>query len=312
MSSVLKYRLTLGPLLIALLIAISWFDQWLQGRAISRFWQAVLLQREAKAPPGVAIFVVMVVASVLASRELARILRDKGIMASKRITTTASITGLLVSTIVPADWPAPVGVAAVSSAAVGVFLLSLGFYSRHRNVQGTVAAAGGTLLSFVYLGLMFGFILAIRREHTVWVLLWVILVTKASDIGAFATGKTIGRHKMILWLSPGKTWEGFFGGVVFAAVIGAAGLAGLAALHRSQGVAEPVPPAWMGAAAGVLFGVTAVMGDLIASLFKRDAGIKDSSTIIPGFGGVLDVIDSPLLVAPVAYWWVHLVHRAGW
>jgi phosphatidate cytidylyltransferase len=309
---VLKYRLTLGPLLIAFLIAICWFDQWLQGRPIPAALQHLLLQREPAAPPGLAIFFVMVAASILASRELARILRDKGILASKRITTTASLTGVLVSTIVPADWPATLGVAAVSSAAVGVFVLSLGFYSRHRTVQGTVAAAGGTLLSFVYLGLMFGFILAIRREHTVWVLLWVILVTKSSDIGAFATGKLIGRHKMILWLSPGKTWEGFFGGVALAAAIGAIGLLGLAAIHRVQGMREPVPPAWTGAAAGILFGVTAVMGDLIASLFKRDAGIKDSSSIIPGFGGILDVIDSPLLVAPVAFWWVHFVHRAGW
>ncbi len=308
-SPVLRYRLTLGPLLILLLIALCWLDEGLQGRPLSHAAQLLLLQRHPEVPPGLAIFPIMVAASVLASRELSRIMRDKGILASKRITTTAALSGLLVACIIPPEWPATVGVAAVSSAAVWVLLLSLVFYSRHKTVQGTVAAAGGTLLAFVYLGLMFGFILALRREHSVWLLLWVILVTKSSDIGAFATGKLIGRHKLILWLSPGKTWEGFVGGIVLAAIVGAAGLEGL---RHLIGAKEPVPPSWTGAAAGVLFGLTAVLGDLIASLFKRDAGIKDASTIIPGFGGVLDVLDSPLLVAPVAYWWVHLVHHARW
>ncbi len=286
----LRYRLTLGPVLIALLVAISWLDQFLEGRG----W-----------PPGIALFPVMILASVMASRELSRILKDKGIQASKRVMTTASITGLLVSCAVPADWSATKSVAAVSSAAVGVLMLSILFYSRRRSVEGAVAAAGGTLLSFVYLGLMFGFVLAIRRHHSVWLLLWVILTTKASDIGAFATGKAIGRHKLILWLSPGKTWEGLFGGVVLSAAVGASGLWLLARWH-----AEAVPPAWTGAFAGVLFGLTGVVGDLIASLFKRDAGLKDAGHVLPGFGGVLDVLDSALLVAPVAFWWLELVHSA--
>src|SRR5262245_15235359 len=105
-----------------------------------------MLQRQPRIPPGLAIFIVMAIASILASRELARILKDKGIQASKRIMTTASITGLLVAGVVPADWPAIQSVAVVSSAAVGMLLLSLLFYSRHRTVEGAVAAAGGTLL----------------------------------------------------------------------------------------------------------------------------------------------------------------------
>jgi phosphatidate cytidylyltransferase len=193
-------------------------------------------------------------------------------------------------------------VAVVSSVAVVVLLASLGFNSRNKTVEGVVAAAGGTLLSFVYLGLMFGFILAIRREHSVWVLFWVILVAKACDIGAYFTGRAIGRHKLIHWLSPGKTWEGLAGGVALAAAVGVGGLWAL----RACGVEGPAP--WTGALAGVLFGLTGQLGDLIESLFKRDAGVKDSSAVLPGFGGVLDVLDSPLLVAPVAYWWLHSLH----
>lgn len=305
----LRYRLLLGPVLVAVIVAVAWVDERIEGVALSPFWQRALLQDKPSLPPGTAIFALAIVLSVLASRELARILRDKGILASKRITTAASITGLLISTIVPGAVPGPIAVAIVSSASVGVLISALLYYSRRRSFEGVVAAAGGALLSFVYLGLMFGFILAIRREHSVWVLLWIILVTKSSDIGAFATGKTIGRHKLIPWLSPGKTWEGLIGGTVFAGVVG--GL-GLWALHGLTLVPEGLPAAWTGVAAGVLFGLTGQAGDLLASLFKRDAGIKDSSSVLPGFGGILDVLDSPLLVAPVAYWWVMAVGAVGW
>jgi phosphatidate cytidylyltransferase len=292
----------LGPVLVALIVLIAWLDESVEGLPISVFWQRVLLQERPAVPPGAIIFLLAIVLSVLASRELARILKSKGILASKRITTAASVTGLLVSTIVPVSVRGPTAVAIVSSASVGVLVTSLLYYSRKRSFEGVVAAAGGALLSFVYLGLMFGFLLAIRREHSVWVLLWIILVTKSSDIGAFATGKTIGRHKLIPWLSPGKTWEGLVGGTVFAGLFGAVGLL---LLHQLPG--ERLPPVWTGVIAGVLFGLTGQAGDLIASLFKRDAGFKDSSAVLPGFGGVLDVLDSPLLVAPVAYWWMMAV-----
>lgn len=301
----LRHRLIFGPILIAALVLIAWLDHTLAGRALPDAFRTILQEPTPVIPPGLVIFIAMVVASVMASRELAAILRAEGIQASKRIMTTASIAGLLVSCLVPARWEATTSVAVCSSAAVGVLLLSLLFYSRKRTVQGALAAAGGTLLSFVYLGLMFGFVLAIRREHSVWILVWIILTTKASDIGAFATGKAIGRHKLILWLSPGKTWEGLFGGVALSAIVGAAGLWGLHALK-----VEAVPPIWTGAVAGLIFGATGVVGDLIASLFKRDAGLKDSSHVLPGFGGVIDVLDSALLVAPVAFWWMRLANAA--
>lgn len=302
----LRYRLTFGPLLIAAVVLVAWLDQWLEGRAIGPFWQAIFLGRDT-APPGVAIFCAAIAISFFASRELSRILKDKGILASRRVNTTAAIAGLLVSTIIPADVSAVTAVAIVASASGSVLLFSLLFHSRRRGFEGTVAAAGGTLLCFVYLGLMFGFVLAIRRHESAWILLWILLVVKMCDIGAYFTGRTIGRHKLIPWLSPGKTWEGLGGGVLLAAVAGAIGLAAL------EATGQRVPPAWTGLLAGVLFGITGQAGDLIASMFKRDAGLKDSSRLLPGFGGVLDVLDSPLLVAPVAFWWVYFIHvRAGW
>lgn len=296
----LRHRLVFGPILIAALLVACILDQWVEGATLPTWLRPVFLGRPT-APPGIGVFLTMLLASILASREMAAIMKANGIEASKRITTTAAITGLLISCIVPVATDALTAVAIVSSAAIAMLLLSLVFYSRKRTVEGAVASAGGTLLSFVYLGLMLGFFLAIRREHSIWVLAWIILTTKSCDIGAYFTGKSLGKHKLILWLSPGKTWEGLFGGIALSAIVGAVGLF----LLRSPAL----PPAWTGAIAGALFGLTGQLGDLIESLFKRDAGMKDASSVLPGFGGVLDVLDSPAMVAPVAFWWLWAFHH---
>lgn len=295
-------RLLFGPILIAALVGLLALDAWVDRLATPALLAHLKpLGLRDTFPPGTIILPAMVLIAILAVRELTAILRDKGIDSSKRINTTAAILGLLVSCLVPESLPGHVGSLLVSLCAVVVLVLALAFYSRHKTFQGIVAAAGGTLLAFVYLGLMFGYILAIRREHSVWILLWVLLVIKSSDIGAYFTGKSIGRHKLILWLSPGKTWEGLIGGMLFAALVAAVGIHFLR-LHDPQGINLPAP--WMALFAGATFAMLGQAGDLVMSLFKRDAGIKDSSSLLPGFGGVLDVLDSPLLVTPVAYWWL--------
>ncbi|MFZ4575741.1 MAG: phosphatidate cytidylyltransferase, partial [Phycisphaerales bacterium] len=177
----------------------------------------------------------------------------------------------------------------------------LTYYSKDKNVTGVLSATGVTLLSYVYLGLTFGFLLAIRKDYSAWVLMWVLLVTKACDIGAYFTGKAVGKHKLAVWVSPGKTWEGLIGGVVLSSVVSIVGLKVMAARQMLPwtGLAEAV-------VAGVLFAIVGQLGDLAKSLLKRDAGMKDSGQVLPGFGGVIDIIDSPLLVTPVAFWWLRI------
>jgi phosphatidate cytidylyltransferase len=150
----------------------------------------------------------------------------------------------------------------------------------------------------VYLGLMTGFFLALRRWHTAWLIVGIILTTKSMDTGAFFAGRAFGRRKLIPWLSPGKTWEGLIGGLALASLVGAV----LAAV--SDVLLDPYEhvPIWLGAVCGVVFGVVGQAGDLTMSLLKRGAGLKDSSKLLPGLGGALDVLDSPLMVAPVAFW----------
>lgn len=292
----LRYRLLLDPVLIAALIGVFWADAAIEGAAIPSFLRAIFLGREAF-PPGVAMFAFALLISPLASFELVAILRANSINASKRATWFATVLGLLVSCTIPTDITGSLGAAIVASVAAFVLVGSLIFYSRKKTVEGVVAAAGGTLFAFAYLGLLFGFLLAIRREHSAWVVLAVLLMTKSCDIGAYFTGRAIGRHKLIPWLSPGKTWEGLGGGVALATALGVLG-AYLA--HRASWL--PPYPLWQGALMGATLALVGQAGDLLASLLKRDAGIKDSSKALPGFGGVLDVIDSPLLAGPAAFW----------
>ncbi len=129
-------------------------------------------------------------------------------------------------------------------------------------------------------------------------MLSLVVVVKMGDIGAYTVGRLIGRHKMAPRLSPGKTWEGLSGGLVFACVGSCAIFGWLVPWMRLE-AAESGIIGWI--VYGLLVGLAGVLGDLSVSLLKRDAGRKDSSQWIPGFGGVLDLLDSILIAAPAAY-----------
>lgn len=148
-----------------------------------------------------------------------------------------------------------------------------------------------------YLGLLPSFFLMIRwlsSEHSGWMLALAIFVPKCCDIGAYASGRIFGKHPFTPRLSPKKTWEGIAGGLVFS--IGVAVVAGEFVPVFPHGIGEA-------AAFGLVLGIAGILGDLAASMIKRDALAKDSSGAVPGFGGVLDVIDSILFAGPVAYFW---------
>ena len=133
--------------------------------------------------------------------------------------------------------------------------------------------------------------------------LYFILVTKFSDTGAYAVGSILGKHKMIPRISPGKTWEGFAGGVLVStgASMLFAHLAGPKLAGMTPGHSVIL---------GVILSVGAVIGDLIESLFKREAGLKDSGTRFPGIGGILDLLDSLLFNAPLMYLYLrHVLTR---
>ena len=132
--------------------------------------------------------------------------------------------------------------------------------------------------------------------------LYLIAVTKFSDMGAYLTGSVIGRHLMIPHISAKKTWEGFFGALVFAL------LCSLALFKLMPGHLSALT--WTHATIlGLLLGFAAVIGDLAESIIKRSTGVKDSGNLLPGIGGALDLLDSLLFTAPLLFFYLRLVIR---
>ncbi|MGO8675667.1 MAG: phosphatidate cytidylyltransferase [Limisphaerales bacterium] len=167
-------------------------------------------------------------------------------------------------------------------------------------------AIGTTLFGLMYVPWLLNFIQKINFFPGVeghYYLLYFLVLTKSSDTGAYAVGSLFGRHKMIPRISPGKTWEGFAG------AIGATILASLLLVHflghRMAGMNT-----LHAIVLGLFLGLAAVLGDLIESLFKREAAVKDSGQFFPGIGGILDLLDSLLFNAPIMYLYLRHVLTA--
>jgi phosphatidate cytidylyltransferase len=154
-----------------------------------------------------------------------------------------------------------------------------------------------------YLGLLPSFLAQLRwlsgEPAGLMAVLLTIAVPKCCDIGAYFTGRFLGRHPMAPVLSPKKTWEGAAGGLAAAVLV-------TAALDR-LGPAVVLGPWWAEVGFGLTVGAAGMAGDLAESLIKRDCRQKDASRAVPGFGGVLDVVDAILLAAPVAYVWLRVL-----
>lgn len=319
----LKHRLIFGPLMIALLVGVFYGDHWLYAQG---------------GPAGIGLLVLALAAVAFAGVELTRFWQAKGVPISARTTVAAAAFGLvsLPTAACMRDWAAMqmrmgerglidlmgglaetgahdalpmhsrvVLLAATCWGLLPVLVLGLLFLAvlfRHaqktRNPQGGLAVGGAALLAAVYLGVLTGFLLLLRMDYGILATIAVILTVKACDIGAYFTGRALGKHKLIPWLSPGKTREGLAGGMALSALV-AVGFQHFGLL--------PLPCLLSAAAFGLVFGLLGQAGDLLASLFKRDAGVKDSGSVIPGFGGVIDVIDSPIAIAPLAYLVLKLV-----
>lgn len=184
----------------------------------------------------------------------------------------------------------------IRPAVVGMVMLTLGWQLFQAGSPAPMVDWALTLSGGLYLGWLMGHFLLLRAAPQG--LLWMgvaLLSTWICDSGAYFVGLSFGRHKLWPRISPKKSWEGAVGGwisgVVLTAVI--AGLLGLGWPH--------------GAAIGALVGIVAPFGDFSVSMLKRQVGVKDSSHLIPGHGGMLDRIDSLLFTVPVVYYYACFV-----
>jgi phosphatidate cytidylyltransferase len=163
-----------------------------------------------------------------------------------------------------------------------------------------VETMAGTIMGVLYAPFLLSFFPRLFLEWGDaggrWLIFYLILVVKLSDTGAYFVGCSLGRHKLCERISPKKTWEGFFGGLLFAVI------ASVAFWYFQQGrlgsLVFTLPHA---IALGLLLALLGVLGDLAESILKRAANVKDSASYIQGMGGALDVLDSLLLAAPALY-----------
>lgn len=186
--------------------------------------------------------------------------------------------------------------------AVSVLLLFLRQSIRFQEPGETMENLGAELLSVTYVGFLLAMLAQLRwvaGPETGYLALGALIISaKLGDVGGYTFGRLWGKEKLVPRLSPGKTWVGGYG-AVFGAALGAwLWLLVTPSLFNASWSA----PAWYWSILfGAIIGVVGLVGDLCESLIKRDVGKKDSAELLPGFGGLLDLLDSPLYAGPVAF-----------
>jgi phosphatidate cytidylyltransferase len=274
------------------------------SRVISGVWLAALaagvIVGDAYLVPWYpCLFVAAALLAWLGARELVALLPEAG-----RPPVWLAVGGVVL--VIVANWITPSGgrLAAWAPVLFAVVAVLLVAFAREMVLFPLPGSAtdriANTVLITVYLGVLSSFLFQIRWSagpDAGLALALAVFVPKAGDVGAYTAGRLFGRHKMTPALSPKKTWEGFAGGLAASVLIAFV----LAHVFTTPHVNESTALFALGF--GLTVGLAAVAGDLAESLLKRDAGLKDAGQAIPGFGGILDVLDSVLFAAPVAYLW---------
>jgi phosphatidate cytidylyltransferase len=215
----------------------------------------------------------------------------------KPLTSTASFAGL-----------------AVFAAALAPFVF-LTIAMRRDDLRSAFAPALVSTFAFVYIALPLGFLVQLREQWSgAFLLLYLLLIVWAGDIFAYFVGRTLGRHLLSPRISPKKTWEGALASLAASLIVGvllynyatpiSSGLLSAHLIERQDGLfALQKPALWPIALLSAAVNVAAQLGDLVESLIKRGAGVKDSGALLPGHGGMLDRIDALLFAAPVLWYY---------
>lgn len=286
-SAMLKHRILSGVLMTIFFGGLVVLDGWIDGSATAA-------ADDDRAVQGTLLAILVAAVMAPATFEFAGLCAAKGL----HVLLGPAVAGVvLLSTVW--YWSQWLGVPLhICMPYVLAFSLLASVLAQYRQygTDGVLANCGVNCLAVLYLGLLAAFVVGIRVELGLWETLALMFVVKGSDIGAFTFGKLFGRHKFSPRVSPGKTWEGL-AGAIFVAV----------GISLAFALAFDIM-AWSWALLfGGIFAVIGQLGDLTESMMKRDAQQKDSANRVPGFGGILDVIDSPLVAAPFGYLFFRLV-----
>ncbi|MBI5508275.1 MAG: phosphatidate cytidylyltransferase [Deltaproteobacteria bacterium] len=236
-----------------------------------------------------------VVLALLMARELTRLVQAAAPPADRVLTYLGTFAVAWQTAGLPPQGPTGPLVA------VGVLLLFVAVLLRPDPIDQSVGRAAAILFAAVYCGALIPYLSRLREvEDGAALAVIALCCTWGADTGAYFAGRAFGRHKLYPKVSPGKTWEGLSGGLVASV--------GLAFLIRWLFRTELAAPATL--ILGLIAALCGVAGDLFESLLKRSVGAKDSGTLLPGHGGVLDRFDALMFVAPAVYIYVELVVRS--
>ncbi len=256
--------------------------------------------------------------ALLATREFLDIARHYGVQPFRLPTYIFVVLPFLA--IALEGVPKPMMSTAVMMYAVGLAAVFAPFVflvvgMTRRDLSSAFPAAGAAVFAFVYAALPLALLVQVRQHWAgAFLILYLLLVVWVGDIAAYYVGRALGHHLLAPHISPKKTWEGALASFAASMVVGiwmftrayqVSGVllrAGL--LEREQGYFAPEhPPIWVIVLLTALINGAAQLGDLVESLLKRGAGVKDSGTILPGHGGMLDRIDALLFAAPVLWYY---------
>jgi len=209
-----------------------------------------------------------------------------------------ALLGMALGAIIILEFTHPLlpGVAKLTLTA-GLLVIMLARLFSEQPVEGAGEDIAATLLGVMYVALLFGYQVGIRLGPSgkQWLVL-MYLVIWASDTGAYYVGTAFGRHRLYEKISPKKSIEGLVGGVLASVIVALiCRIWFLHSLHIGDAVFL-----------GVILAIVGTLGDLVESLLKRSSGVKDSGTLIPGHGGILDRMDSMLFAAPVLYYYLRM------
>jgi phosphatidate cytidylyltransferase len=204
------------------------------------------------------------------------------------------------------------GIALAAALAPFVFL-TVAMRMKRANLTSGYPAAAAAVFAFAYIAIPMALLVGIRQQPAgaIWTI-YTLLVVWAGDIFAYFVGKSLGRHRMSPQISPKKTWEGAVASIVASVIVGtlwiqhapgiSSALLRVGLIERSGGMwGLEQPPLWPIILLSAVVNIAAQLGDLVESLIKRGAGVKDSGTILPGHGGMLDRIDAMLFAVPVVW-----------